>query len=112
MASTIIQCERCSNDSVRVSLAAKIEELKRIAVIKTDSLGNFDFGTVPSGHYSLAIVVKDSKGSDVMDDWFDVEITDKARSTESVLIDISPVAPDCTGGHEFIEKKNTNAASN
>ncbi len=74
---------------------------------KTDSQGSFDFGTVPGGHYSLDVTVK---GSDVMGGWFDVEVTDRVKPTESILIDVSPIEPDCTGGHELIEKK-ANAAS-
>jgi hypothetical protein len=81
---------------------AKIAELKKVAVIETDSHGNFDFGSTPHGHYSLQI---DVKGSDRMGGLFDVEITDRVRTTKSVAIDVSPVHPDCTGGHEFIETK-------
>jgi hypothetical protein len=36
---------------------------------------------------------------------FDVEVTDSVRITKNVTIDVSPIAPDCTGGHEFIETK-------
>jgi len=78
-----------------------VGELKEpIATARTDSHGRFDFGILPAGHYLLEIAIN---GSGV--DWFDVEITTKIKATESVLIDISPVAPDCSGGHEFIEKK-------
>ena len=85
--------------------AAKIDELKRAASTRTDSDGKFDFGALPKGQYSLKINVN---GSEV--DWFDVDVTD-VKPTQSVLIDVSPVSPDCTGGHELIEKKNKNAAS-
>lgn len=85
----------------------EIESLKEVATTKTDSEGNFDFGPLPSGHYSLDVTVQ---GSDVMGGWFDVEVTDKVKPTDSILIDVSPIAPDCTSGHELIEKK-TNAAS-
>jgi hypothetical protein len=81
---------------------AKIADLKRIVVVKTDAGGDFDFGKVEIGHYYLHVGAKDS-GS--MEDWFEVEVTDKVRPTEAILIDISPIHPDCTGGHEFIEKK-------
>jgi len=43
--------------------------------------------------------------SDVMGAWFDVEVTDAVKATESIAIDVSPINPDCTGGHEFIEKE-------
>jgi hypothetical protein len=78
---------------------AKVEDLKKIAEVMADSDGNFDFGLVPKGHYSLKIV------SDQNDDWFDVEVIDAARKTAHVTIDTSPVSPDCSGGHKFIEKK-------
>ena len=78
----------------------KVEDLKPIGRAATDSHGNFDFGTLPKGHYLLEIALN---GSGV--DWFDVEITNNTKATKSVLIDISPVAPDCSGGHEFLETK-------
>ena len=78
---------------------AKIEDLKQIATVASDPDGNFDLGTIPKGHYSLR--VDSAEG----DDWFDVEVIDSARKTDRITIDISPVAPDCTGGHKFIEKK-------
>jgi hypothetical protein len=87
---------------------AKIQDRKRIAVLRSDSRGNFDFGRVAPGHYSLVIEVPNS---DVVGGWFDVEITEKVSPTDSVLLDISPLHPDCTGGNEFIEKKIKNAAS-
>jgi hypothetical protein len=82
--------------------SAKLEDLKKAAVIDTDSHGDFDFGEIPKGHYSLDISVK---SSDRMGGRFDVEVTDSVRTTKNVTIDVSPIAPDCTGGHEFIETK-------
>ncbi len=76
----------------------RVEDLRPVAEAKTDSRGNFDLGTLARGHYSLEIAIN---GSGV--DWFDVEIANKVKATKNVLIDISPVAPDCSGGHEFIE---------
>jgi len=81
---------------------ARIDELKKVAEIKTDSHGSFDFGSVPKGHYSLFIEVK---GSDRMGGYFDVEVTDSVRATRSITIDVSPIHPDCTGGNEFVETK-------
>jgi hypothetical protein len=83
---------------------ARVEDRKRVAVIKADSHGNFDFGVLPAGHYSLAIDVKDS---DRMGGWFDVEVTDTVKPTKAVVVDVSPIAPDCAGGHEFIENKKS-----
>jgi transposase len=64
---------------------------------RTDERGGFDFGALREGHYTLVI------------DWpaeysnlFDVEIKKLPTETSSVEIDVSPVDPDCTGGHEFI----------
>jgi hypothetical protein len=86
---------------------AKIQDLKQIAKTKVDSKGNFDFGKVSPGHYSLIVEIPNS---DMLGGWFDLEVTHKAIPTESVLLDVSPVHPDCTGGNEFIEK-TINAAS-
>ena len=63
-----------------------------------DREGNFDFGSLNQGHYTL--VVDDARWGH--SDWFDVEITKLPRETESVIVDISPNFPDCKGGHEFI----------
>ena len=82
--------------------ARKIQDLKRIAVIKTDSHGNFDFGAIPKGHYSLDITVKDS---DRMGGWFDVEVTDAVKATKNITLDVSPIYPDSYRRHEFIETK-------
>ena len=48
-----------------------------------------------TGHYTLT----------VNDDLFDVEVTSMSYIMESVTIDVSPVYPDCTGGHEFIVRR-------
>jgi len=82
---------------------AQLEERKKIAVVKTDKRGAFDFGSIPKGHYSLLIEVN---GSDRMGGSFDVEVTDTVTTTKSITIDASPIRPDCTGGHEFIETKS------
>jgi hypothetical protein len=60
--------------------------------VETDGNGMFDFGVLRTGHYTLAIDDED---------FFDVEIKVLPQITESVTIDVSPVFPDCTGGHEF-----------
>jgi hypothetical protein len=60
----------------------KIGDLKTVAVVKTDSHGHFDFGSIPKGHYVLAISVKDS---DRMSDMFDVEVTDTVKPQEVSL---------------------------
>jgi hypothetical protein len=74
-----------------------------VAVAKTGSNGNFDFGPIAKGHYSRKIAAEG------LGDAFDVEVTDAVKPTESLLLDISPINPDCTGGHEFIERKAVNA---
>lgn len=81
---------------------ARFENLKVVASVRTDGHGSFDFGSVPKGHYFLNIIVKDS---DRLGGLFDVEVTDGVRATKSLTIDVSPIHPDCTGGHEFIETK-------
>jgi hypothetical protein len=71
------------------------DERLLVKTIETDDRGTFDFGLLKLGHYVLRI-----------DDnyLFDVEITDLPRKTQSVTIDVSPIYPDCTGGHEFLVK--------
>lgn len=66
-----------------------------VKTIETDEHGSFDFGPLKLGHYTLAI--DDAE-------LFEVEIKDLPRKIESVTIDVSPISPDCTGGHEFIVK--------
>jgi hypothetical protein len=76
-----------------------------VKAVETDSSGDFDFGILKTGHYTLVI-----DGQRVGDDqWtphdrYDVEVKDQPRPTVSVTIDVSPVFPDCSGGHEFIVK--------
>ena len=82
------------------------EDLKRVATIAANSKGEFDFGAVPKGHYSLDINVN---GTDSMGGWFDVEVTDAVAPTQSILLDVTGLSPDCTGGHEFMERKAVNA---
>jgi hypothetical protein len=65
------------------------------ASVLDDREGRFDFGPLGTGHYTLEIDGKD---------WFDVEIKVLPQVTESVTIDVSPVFPDCTEGHEFVVK--------
>ncbi|HYX52921.1 MAG TPA: carboxypeptidase-like regulatory domain-containing protein [Candidatus Limnocylindrales bacterium] len=66
-----------------------------IAKTRTDSGGKFAFPTVNAGHYTLKIKAGDHE------DYFDIEVTDRVPTTAKVLINISPVEPDCTGGHEL-----------
>jgi hypothetical protein len=71
-----------------------------IKTVETDTDGEFDFGPLKTGHYTL-IIDEAKLGSS---DSFDVEVKDLPRVTESVTIDVSPVSPDCKGGHEFLVK--------
>jgi hypothetical protein len=64
-----------------------------VAAVEADEGGKFDFGLLKVGHYSLRI-------DDV--DWFDVEVNAEAPATDFVTINVSPVKPNCKGGHEFI----------
>lgn len=70
-----------------------------VKTIRADDHGRFDFGTVPAGHYMLFI-----DGGGNLSDWFDVEIRSLPHPTDYVTIDISPVSPDCSGGHMFVVK--------
>jgi hypothetical protein len=68
-------------------------ETSIVKTIETDDHGNFDFGPLKIGHYTLRIDDNDL---------FDVEVQELPRITASVTIDVSPIHPDCKGGHEFI----------
>lgn len=70
--------------------------LQVVKTVQSDDHGWFDFGAVPSGHYRL--VIQDGQ---YFSDWFDVEVRKLARTTHYVTIDVSPVSPDCSGGHTF-----------
>jgi hypothetical protein len=84
--------------AIRISLALHDHSgMPLVKSVKTDGSGRFDSGDLQEGHYTLVI------------DWqseyaerFNVEIKKLPRPTTSVKIDLSPVYPDCTGGHEFI----------
>ncbi|HEV2174042.1 MAG TPA: hypothetical protein VGR71_10760, partial [Nitrospira sp.] len=94
-------------DGARLSLyeyrlPAKFEDLKLIGATTADGHGYFDFGPIPQGHYVLKITVDNP---DLFGGLFEVEVTNAVRATKSLTIDISPIHPDCKGGHEFIETK-------
>lgn len=65
--------------------------------------GDFDFGSILKGHYSLVVEVKNTNQ---MGRSLDVEVTDTVKSTRVITVDVSPIMPDCTGGHELIETKS------
>jgi hypothetical protein len=80
----------------------KASEMVPLKSVVTDADGNFDFGALSAGHYTL--IVEEEKWP--QSDWFDVEVKGPSNPKESVTIDISPVTPDCKGGHEFIVNAN------
>lgn len=85
------------------SYRAPIKALTDMPLIKkteADDTGNFDFGSLNDGHYTL--VVDDPKWAS--SERFDVEIKKLPRQTDSVIVDVSPNFPDCKGGHVFIIK--------
>jgi hypothetical protein len=94
---------RVSRDNVKLRLYTygwpmrNRSETPPIKTVTTDKNGSFDFGSVPIGHYTLVIERPAVDG-----DFFDVEVNNRAAETSSVTIDVSPVDPDCKGGHEFM----------
>jgi hypothetical protein len=80
-------------------------DVRSLAPVKTPFTGadgKFDFGILMPSHYYL--IIDDEKGS--LSDGFEVEVKRPPNQKESETIDISPVHPDCTGGHEFIVRAN------
>jgi hypothetical protein len=73
-----------------------LSEMRVVKSVQTDKHGVFDFGTLPDGHYRLDI--KGPWGEEL----FDVQVVQLPTRTASVTPDISPVYPDCTGGHELV----------
>jgi len=73
-----------------------------IKSVVTDADGKFDFGAVKAGHYTLRIDEEKWSHSD----FFDVEVKGPPNPKETEVVDISPISPDCSGGHEFIVKTN------
>lgn len=71
-------------------------ERRLVKSITADRKGAFDFGPLPDGHYTL--VIEAAWGRDL----YDVQVVKSAPQTASIMIDVSPVYPDCTGGHEFL----------
>jgi hypothetical protein len=69
-------------------------EMPFVKEVRTDASGNFDFGALQEGHYTLVIDWPSEFG-----DRFDIEIKKLPKSTSSVRIDVSPANSDCTGGH-------------
>ena len=79
-----------------------VSTLAPVKTVLTDAEGRFDFGIVKPNHYHLRI--DDEKGS--LSGLFQVEVKGLPNPKKSETIDISPVHPDCTGGHEFIVRAN------
>ncbi|SRR6266576_6728369 len=77
-----------------------VSDLVPVKSVVADANGQFDFGAVKPGHYTLRIDEEKWPHSD----WFDVEVKGLPNPKESETIDISPVYPDCKGGHELIVK--------
>ena len=79
-----------------------IQSFAPVKTVFTGTDGKFDFGILKPSHYYLRI--DDEKDS--LSDGFEVEVKGSPNPKESETIDISPVHPDCTGGHEFTVRAN------
>jgi len=79
---------------------SSLNDMPLVRTLETDSEGEFDFGSLRTGHYTLT--VEDRQRG--MFDMFDVEVKDSPRVTESVTIDVTHTTLDCKGGHYFIVK--------
>jgi len=76
---------------------ASLSDMPLVKKVATNGKGNFDFGSLSQGHYTLIVDDADWGSSE----WFDVEIISLPQPTASVTVDISPNFPDCKGGHEI-----------
>ncbi|HEY8715037.1 MAG TPA: carboxypeptidase-like regulatory domain-containing protein [Candidatus Acidoferrum sp.] len=74
--------------------------LPPIKSVVSDQNGRFDFGSVPIGHYTLFL----GDASQDYGDAFDVEVISSPQPQERLVIDISPVSPDCKGGREIVRR--------
>ena len=74
---------------------------KPLAQTVSDKAGEFAFGPLKDGRYAFHV-----KGSG-MDDWFVVEIANKPPATKRIMVDISPIHPDCSGGHAILIQAET-----
>jgi len=81
----------------RYASSGDIRESQPIATVVTNENGEFDFGAMREGQYALVVDWPFEYSS-----FFDVEIRKLRVETSAVRIDVSPVNPDCGGGHEFI----------
>jgi hypothetical protein len=79
-------------------LPCAVKDQVAVKSVLTDDDGRFDFGSLKPGHYRLMVDGEEWINAGT----FDVEVKGSPNPKESVLIDVSPIAPDCTGGHEFI----------
>jgi hypothetical protein len=69
------------------------DESSLVKTVEADNQGDFDFGSLKIGRYTLRLDDNDL---------FAIEVKELPRITASVTIDVSPIHPDCKGGHEFI----------
>jgi hypothetical protein len=77
---------------------ARLEGTTPIKSVEANADGRFDFGPFPAGHYTLEVHDDDWGYSEL----FNVEAKDLGKKTTSVKIDVSPIRPDCKGGHEIV----------
>jgi len=75
-----------------------INEMQAVRAVETDANGKFDFGILKAGHYTLVV----DEGTLCVSCSFDVEVKDLPHATVSVIVDVTPIKPDCSDGHEFI----------
>jgi hypothetical protein len=70
-----------------------------VKTVRANKYGVFDFKMVPKGHYALSI-----ENPWAAETWFDVEVVwpAPANAATDVMLDISPVKPDCTGGPAIV----------
>src|SRR5262249_4453142 len=80
----------------------KITGQAPVKTVFTDAHGKFDFGAIRAGHYYLYVGDIYSK----LSGGFQIEMKSSANLKQFETIDISPVGPDCSGGHELTVNTN------
>jgi hypothetical protein len=75
-----------------------------VAVTRARVHAGFDSEAVVKGHDAPGTNIdRSNPGAG----WFGVEAKDTVGPTRDIAVEVSPLRPDCSGGHDFIESKKS-----